>query len=232
MYRVFTLHHNNNNGAQIAFRLEDGARTPVDTPVVDAPEAVEGAIRVRGRVKWFSNEKGFGFIVSDALDGDILIHRTVINEYGAMQILEGAAVECDVIRKIKGLQAKRLLSLDNNASTPVLRGPGGANGNAPKRQPRQREILIEEPVGTARLAVCKWFSRPKGYGFVTDGGSEDIFCHMDVMRRYGVRELRQGQRVLVRVAKGPKGLTATEIHLAPDLPMPLEHRPAELFQPA
>lgn len=210
----------------------------MDTPVVDAPEAVEGAIRVRGRVKWFSQEKGFGFIVSDALDGDILIHRTVIHDYGAEQVLEGAAVECDVVRKIKGLQAKRLLSLDNNAGTltvrPLLNGhlSGHANGNGSKRTLRPREILIEEPVGPAHLAVCKWFSRPKGYGFVTDGGSEDIFCHMDVMRRYGIRELRQGQRVLVRVAKGPKGLTATEIHIAPDLPMPLEHRPAEHLQTA
>ncbi len=37
------------------------------------------------------------------------------------------------------------------------------------------------------------------------------------MRRYGLRELRQGQRVLVRVGRGPKGLTATEIHLAPEI---------------
>lgn len=209
----------------------------MDTPVVDAPEAVEGAIRVRGRVKWFSQEKGFGFIVSDALDGDILIHRTVIHDYGAEQVLEGAAVECDVVRKIKGLQAKRIVSLDNNAGTPIIRMSGNghsnghANGNA-RRSPRSREILIEEPVGPAHLAVCKWFSRPKGYGFVTDGGLSDIFCHMDVMRRFGIRELRQGQRVLVRVAKGPKGLTATEIHLAPDLPMPLEHRPADYLQTA
>lgn len=199
----------------------------MDTPVVDAPEAVEGAIRVRGRVKWFSQEKGFGFIVSDELDGDILIHRTVVHDYGASQVLEGATVECDVIRKIKGLQAKRLLSLDNNAGVLSVRAPlnghsnghATGNGNGTRRPPRPREIMIGEPVGPARIAVCKWFSRPKGYGFVTDGGDEDVFLHMDVMRKYGVRELRQGQRVLVRVGRGPKGLTATEVHLAPDLPL-------------
>jgi len=212
----------------------------VDTPVVDAPEAVEGAIRVRGRVKWFSQEKGFGFIVSDDLDGDILIHRTVIHEYGATQVLEGATVECDVIRKIKGLQAKRLLSLDNTASAISERphqhtnGNGHAlghlNGNLARRSPRERDILVSDPIGPARLATCKWFSRPKGYGFVTDGGEEDIFCHMDTMRKFGVRELRQGQRVLVRVARGGKGLTATEIHIAPDMPLPIEHRPADEYR--
>ena len=208
----------------------------MDTPVVDAPAAVEGAIRVRGRVKWFNQEKGFGFIVSDDLDGDILIHRTVIHEYGAEQVLEGATVECDVIRKIKGLQAKRLVSLDNNVGTVGVRPHhnghtnGHANGNGARRE--QREILVRDPIGPAHLAECKWFSRPKGYGFVTDGGDEDIFCHMDTMRKFGVRELRQGQRVLVRVGRGPKGLTATEIHLAPDMPLPIEHRPTGELQPA
>lgn len=208
----------------------------METPVVDAPEAVEGAIRVRGRVKWFSQEKGFGFIVSDELAGDILIHRTVIHEYGATQVLEGATVECDVIQKVKGLQAKRLLSLDNNAGSMSPRvhrnGNGHANGNGARRQPREREILIEDPIGPSRMAVCKWFSRPKGYGFLTDGGDEDIFCHMDVMRKYGVRELRQGQRVVVRVGRGSKGLMTTEIHLAPDVPLTNEHRPADELQPA
>jgi CspA family cold shock protein len=210
----------------------------VETPVADAPAAVEGAIRVRGRVKWFSQEKGFGFIVSDALDGDILIHRTVVHEYGATQVLEGATVECDVIRKIKGLQAKRLLSLDNNAGVANGRqhgngnGAGHSNGIAIRRAIRDRDILVADPVGPARLATVKWFSRPKGYGFVTDGGEEDIFAHMDVLRKFGVRELRQGQRVLVRVGRGPKGLTATEIHLAPDFPLPIEHRPADELQPA
>ena len=214
----------------------------MDTPVVDAPEAVEGAIRVRGRVKWFSQEKGFGFIVSDELDGDILIHRTVVHDYGATQVLEGATVECDVIRKIKGLQAKRLLSLDNTAGTTGVRPHhngqanghtnGHTNGNGVRRQPRSREIMIDEPTGPSRMAECKWFSRPKGYGFVTDGGNEDIFCHMDVMRRFGIRELRPGQRVQVRVTRGPKGLTATEIHLAPHLPLTSDQRPVNELQPA
>ena len=213
----------------------------MDTPVVDASEAVGDAIRVRGRVKWFSQEKGFGFIVSDELDGDILIHRTVIHDFGATQILEGATVECDVIRKIKGLQAKRLLSLDNSAGTASLRahhnghanghGNGHANGNGNgARRERSPDILIGEPTGPSRMAECKWFSRPKGYGFVTDG-QEDIFCHMELMRRYGIRELRQGQRVQVRVTRGSKGLMATEIHLAPDLPLMSENRPASEPQP-
>ena len=37
---------------------------------------------VVGRVKWFDATRGFGFIVSDALDGDILVHFSVLREHG------------------------------------------------------------------------------------------------------------------------------------------------------
>ena len=43
------------------------------------------------------------------------------------------------------------------------------------------------------------------------GTAEDIFVHMDLLRKHGIRELRQGQRVLVQVDRGPKGVTATSI---------------------
>jgi CspA family cold shock protein len=46
-------------------------------------------------------------------------------------------------------------------------------------------------------------------------GSEDIFVHMDLLRKFDIRELRQNQRVLVRFGRG-QGLTAT-IHLVPEL---------------
>jgi CspA family cold shock protein len=209
----------------------------VDTPIIDPPD--NGAIRVKGTVKWFDPIKGFGFIVSKDVSGDVLLHRTVIEEYGCTTVLEGATVECDVIQKLKGLQARKLHSLDNStASTTGSASNGshasdsnGSNGGSPKRTARAREILVQEPTGPAVEAECKWFSRPKGFGFVVArGGSDDIFVHMDLLRKFGIRELRQHQWVLVRVGRGPKGLTATEIHLMPDLPV--SPRPVRMISPA
>jgi len=210
----------------------------VDTPIIDPPDS--GAIRVKGTVKWFDPVKGFGFIVSKDVSGDVLLHRTVVEEYGCATVLEGATVECDVIQKVKGLQARKLHSLDNstassgsNAVNGHAHGPNGngSNGGSPKRVTREREILVQEPTGPAIEAECKWFSRPKGYGFVVArGGSEDVFVHMDLLRKHGIRELRQNQRVLVRVGRGAKGLTATEIHLVPEGPGSL--KPFRLTTPA
>jgi len=210
----------------------------VDTPIIDPPD--NGAIRVKGTVKWFDPIKGFGFIVSKDVSGDVLLHRTVIEEYGCTTVLEGATVECDVIQKVKGLQARKLHSLDNSTASPTGAGPigngdghgvNGSNGGSSKRTTRAREILVQEPTGPAVEAECKWFSRPKGFGFVVArGGSDDIFVHMDLLRKFGIRELRQHQWVLVRVGRGPKGLTATEIHLMPELPS--SPRPIRIISPA
>ena len=48
-------------------------------------------------------------------------------------------------------------------------------------------------------------------------GTEDIFVHMETLRRFGLTELRPGQVVLVRYGDGDKGLMAAEIH--PDNPV-------------
>ncbi|MBP6010754.1 MAG: CspA family cold shock protein [Alphaproteobacteria bacterium] len=187
-----------------------------------APSPEDGAIRVTGTVKWFDPSKGFGFIVSKDVPGDVLLHRSVIEEFGCAAVLEGATVECDVIQKVKGLQARKLHRIDNSTA---------ANGVPAPAKSRSRDIKLDDVEGPVFEAICKWFSRPKGYGFVVAvGGVEDVFCHMDLLRRHSVRELRQGQRVLVRATRTGKGLTATYIETLPE--DSAAQRPIRMLAPA
>lgn len=159
------------------------------------------AFEVTGLVKWFDNSKGYGFIKpSGDGQGDILLHQTCVRQSGFKFASEGARVVCEAVHGPKGLQARRLIVLDNSSATP--------DALAAQRMPR----FTAEPRGPAYDAIVKWFNRGKGYGFVSRGpNTPDVFVHMETLRRYGIRELRQGQRVRVRSGDGPKGELAAEI---------------------
>ena len=88
------------------------------------PHAEDDMEPVVGRVKWFDATRGFGFIVSDALEGDILVHFSVLREHGRRSLPEGALIECIPMRLDRGLQAKRIISIDTGpAVAPPPRPP-------------------------------------------------------------------------------------------------------------
>lgn len=65
---------------------------------------------MRGNVKWFNNEKGYGFI--EYLDGeDIFVHYSAIKHDGYKTLTEGQLVEFDLIHTDKGLQAINVVAV-------------------------------------------------------------------------------------------------------------------------
>ena len=168
--------------------------------IVAASEARE-AVQVSGSVKWFDLAKGYGFITpSDGMQGDVLLHQSCVRQSGFKAAYEGARVVCEAVQSPKGLQARRLIALDNSTAA-----------QQPAALQRASRYLTE-PKGPSFDATVKWFNRGKGYGFVSRGpNTPDIFVHMETLRRCGIRELRQGQQVRVRAGDGPKGELAAEI---------------------
>ena len=76
----------------------------------------------------------------------------------------------------------------------------------------QDRRTVNLPTGGFEIAIVKWFNRIRGFGFLTRGdGTEDIFVHMETLRRYGIAELKPGDSLLVRFGDGPKGLMAAEV---------------------
>src|SRR4249919_1755028 len=72
----------------------------------------EAFIQLSGTVKWFDATRGFGFIVSDEAEGDILIHFSVLKEHDRRSLPEGAMVTCLVAEQERGLQARKVLTID------------------------------------------------------------------------------------------------------------------------
>ena len=78
--------------------------------VNDSKEFVEVSIMNKGTVKWFNNQKGYGFI-SDEEGNDVFVHYSGLNMDGFKSLEEGAAVEFEVVNGAKGPQATNVTKL-------------------------------------------------------------------------------------------------------------------------
>lgn len=177
--------------------------------------AGEKTVEVSGQIKWFDVVKGYGFIEAGrtngdgGFEGDILLHHSCLRRAGYEVPREGTTVVCEAVRRSKGLQALKVLRLDDSTAI--------AGENAiPLGSDIPLGPVIADVSGMAPAAV-KWFNRARGYGFVSQGpGTPDLFIHMETIRRCGLVELRAGQQVRVRISDGPKGQMVADIACVAD----------------
>ena len=163
---------------------------------------------ITGRVKWFVATRGFGFLVSEQVDGDVLLHFSVLREHGRRSVPEGATIECVPVRLDRGLQAKRVLAIDTSTALPQP-----MRSSIPVTERADRRALADS-AGAFEPVEVKWFNRVRGYGFVKrpdEVGGEDVFVHMETVRISHLPELQPGQHLEARIAPSGKGLTAVEL---------------------
>ena len=171
----------------------------------DLPEGLQ----CTGRVKWFDATRGFGFLVSDDCEGDILVHFSVLKEHGRRSLPEGATIECIAEHQDRGFQARKILTIDLSTALPMPARPVQSSGERADRR------ALADAAGEYEPVEVKWFNRVKGYGFLNRAGEaetgEDIFVHMETVRQSQIVDLQPGQQLEARIAEGRKGLTAVEL---------------------
>lgn len=159
---------------------------------------------VCGRVKWFSAEKGFGFVSLED-NTDVFLHGSVLARSG-ISVNPDDVVRVGVGQGLKGRLVTEVLEVKAAAA------PAGHAASQPAPRPKP-----EFGPGPGRVAtdsirgVVKWWNQQKGFGFITpEAGTRDIFVHASTATRSGVR-LEQRMPVRVKVSQGAKGPEAIEV---------------------
>ena len=155
---------------------------------------------VAGRVKWFDAAKGFGFVIADEGGPDILLHANVLRNFGQSSVADGSGIEVVVQETDRGVQALEVVSLQPPATTVATQLEDIDQADF---SPDDQELVP---------ARVKWFDKVKGFGFANIfGDGEDIFIHIEVLRRSGFADLQPGEAIGMKVVDGKRGRMASAI---------------------
>ncbi len=161
-----------------------------------------GAERLVGKVKWFDPAKGFGFVIAEEGGPDILLHANVLRNFGQSSVADGAGIEISVQRTERGVQAVEVHSIE-----PPVGSDSAPLADFQDIDPEEMAAAVLEP------ARVKWFDKGKGFGFANVFGKpEDVFIHIEVLRRSGLADLQLGEALAIRVIDGKRGRMAMEVN--------------------
>jgi cold shock protein len=168
-----------------------------------APSEAPSGPLVSGVVKWFSPEKGFGFVELSDGSGDAFLHGSVLAQSGINTVQPGETLEVRVGPGHKGPHVTEVLSVDSSTAVPK------ASQRSSVQATTSNGPSVEE------TGTVKWFNADRGYGFIApNGGGKDVFVHVSALERSGIEGINEGQTVVVDVVAGRKGPEAARVRLS------------------
>lgn len=150
---------------------------------------------IKAKVRWYSPQKGFGFVYHPDYDEDIFIHFSTLDKTQYKYLYPEDGVICEIGKGKKGLQVLNILEIEQNKQFVIPNNKKYASGH------------VEEMEG-----IVRWFNPVKGFGFVeVPGSDQDVFLHISVLRQLQLETISQGVKLKMKVWVSPQGKEAREV---------------------
>lgn len=151
-----------------------------------------------GSLKWFSAEKGYGFVTCNVTGKDALVHQNILYNFGQSSIAKGCAIEALACVTHKGFQIVEILNIQSETA---VTGPNSKN------------VEFQKNIPTATLpARVKWYCKEKNYGFVNVfDDARDCFLHAKTLGQAGLGPVTVGEALRVEVSDDPGGRVVVSV---------------------
>jgi CspA family cold shock protein len=143
---------------------------------------------VTGRVKWFNQFKGYGFIEVENISEDIFLHFSVIDKSEIDRLNNEDVILCNIVKSEKGYQVSDIVRLLHS-----------------------NKYEIGEQKTVRVVAVMKWFNPSKGFGFAQLSSGEDVFIHSSILKKHKISSIEPGQQVKLLIHSTNFGYEAIDI---------------------
>jgi CspA family cold shock protein len=131
---------------------------------------------------------------------DILLHANVLRNFGQSTVADGAGITVIAQKTQRGMQAVEVVEIEPPA------------GGMLPAEALHEEVVDLSNAGPLEPARVKWFDKGKGFGFANVFGKpEDVFIHIEVLRRSGFADLQPGEAICLRAVEGSRGRMAVLI---------------------
>jgi CspA family cold shock protein len=150
------------------------------------------SFRVTGKVKWFNQFKGYGFVEVANIPEDVFLHFSIIDQSGIKRLNNEDVIVCDIAKSDKGYQVTCVVEI--------------VHLNKHETSDKKPETVN---------VVVKWFNPAKGFGFAQMPTGEDVFIHSNLLKKHGLSNIEHGQTLVLLVHHTNFGYEALEILRSP-----------------
>lgn len=142
---------------------------------------------VTGKIKWFNQYKGYGFVEIKDIMEDVFLHFSVVDESNIKDLGKNDIIICTVHQSPKGYQIVSIKDVVSHSKFPV--------SNETKKV----------------SAIMKWFNPSKGFGFAQLDSGEDVFIHASLLKKLNIKEIEPNQRIQLVIHHTNLGYEAIDI---------------------